>query len=114
MVKLQNNVREFMDKFKDACIQARFKVANQILNDSNLYVREDTGELKRSSVRGSNLPEGVIGWDTPYALRVYYTGTPSTDRNPNASLMWVEVARNRHGEDWLTMLAKELTRLVND
>lgn len=112
MVRVENNIQNFIKRFEKASKQARFEVANQILNDSNQYVRVDTGELRRSSVRGSNLPMGIIGWDTPYAKRVYYLGTPSTDRNPNASLMWVQVARARHGKEWVDFLARKLAEYV--
>lgn len=108
MVKLENNIDGFLERFNKAVAQGRFMVANQILNDSNLYVRVDTGELRRSSVRGSNLSQGIIGWDTPYAKRVYYLGSPSTDRNPDASLMWVQVAQAKHGKEWLAMLERVL------
>ena len=112
MVRVENNISDFIKRFEKASKQARFEVANQILNDSNLYVREDTGALKRSISSGSNLAQGIIGWDTPYAKRVYYLGTPSTDRNPNASLMWVQVARARHGKEWVDFLARKLAEYV--
>lgn len=108
MIKLQNRVEEFAEKLGEVSLQARFEVAQQILNDSNIFVREDTGELRRSSVRGSDLPRGIIGWDEPYAKRVYFTGRPSTDRNPNASLQWVEVARSRYGADWVELVLRKL------
>lgn len=108
MIKLQNRVEEFVENLVETSLKARYEVAQQILNDSNIFVREDTGELRRSSVRGSDLPRGVIGWDEPYAMKVYFTGHPSTDRNPNASLQWVEVARSRYGADWLEMVLRKM------
>ncbi len=63
-------------------------VANEALKDANYYAREDTGELIRSSIRASRPEEGELVWDTPYARSMYYTGTPSQDTNPNASLLW--------------------------
>ena len=50
-----------------------------------------------------DLPNGLLVWDTPYAKRVYFTGTPSHDENPDAELMWVHVARDRYSKDWLAM-----------
>ena len=108
MIKLQNRAEEFAEKLGKVSLQARFEVSQQILNDSNIFVREDTGELRRSSVRGSDLPRGIIGWDEPYAKRVYFTGRPSTDRNPNASLQWVEVARSRYWADWVELVLRKL------
>ena len=108
MIKLQNRAEEFAEKLGKVSLQARFEVSQQILNDSNIFVREDTGELRRSRVRGSDLPRGIIGWDEPYAKRVYFTGRPSTDRNPNASLQWVEVARSTYATDWVELVLRKL------
>lgn len=63
-------------------------VANEALKDANYYVRKDSGELERSSLRASQPEKGKLVWDTSYAKRVYYTGSPSPDVNPNASLLW--------------------------
>jgi hypothetical protein len=63
-------------------------VANEALKDANYYARKDSSEMVRSSIRASRPEEGELVWDTPYAKKVYYTGTPSKDNNPNATLMW--------------------------
>ena len=51
-------------------------------------------------------------WQTPYALKMYYTGTPVTDKNPNASLQWCEKAEATFGDDWKEqakqLIAKEI------
>lgn len=103
MVKLENNAGKVVDKFKKLEEKARYLLASQILGDANKHARMDTGEMIMSSQRASDLPKGLITWDTPYARRVYFTGTPSTDRNPDAELMWVHVARDRYGKDWETL-----------
>ena len=36
--------------------------------------------------------------DTEYAKKMYYTGTPSKDVNPNASLMWADKGVKEHRE----------------
>ncbi len=74
-----------VEKLKDKAIAV---VANEALKDANYYARMDTGEMIRSSERASRPDEGLLVWDTPYARRMYYTGAPSLDTNPNASLMW--------------------------
>ena len=75
-------------------------VAEQALADCNEYCRVDQGQLKESSQTASDVKEGILVWDKPYARRVYYTGTPSEDQNKNASLMWCDVARDAHGKQW--------------
>lgn len=103
MVTLENNVDRFVERFGKLAEKARYLLASQILADANKHVRMDTGELRDSSLRASDIPKGELVWDTPYAKRVYFTGTPSHDRNPDAELMWVQVARDRYKDDWLVL-----------
>ncbi len=103
MVQLESNAKEFVERFEKLAEKARYLLSSQVLADSNKHARMDTGEMIFSSQRASDLPKGLLVWDTPYAKRVYFTGTPSTDRNPDAELMWVHVARDRYGKDWLAM-----------
>jgi hypothetical protein len=110
MVTLVNNADKFVDKFNSLQEKSRYLLSMQIRADANKHARMDTGELIMSSLRASDLTQGTLVWDTPYAKRVYYTGVPSHDRNPDAELMWVHVAKDRYGKDWLvlfTNLAKK-------
>lgn len=75
-------------------------LAEQILTDCNYYVRQQTGALRSSSLTASIPREGLLIWNTPYAKRVYYTGSPSKEVNPNASLMWCEKAVSTNRGDW--------------
>lgn len=86
--------------------KATTKVANELLKDANYYCREDTGELERSAIRASRPEEGVLIWDTPYAKAAYYTGTPSKDRNPNASKLWAQKAVDEN-RDYYQELAQK-------
>lgn len=81
-------------------------VANELLKDANYYCREDSGTLIDSSAIASRIKDGVLVWDTPYAKRVYYTGTPSTDRNSNASLMWAQKAASENRDKYQQMMQK--------
>lgn len=65
-------------------------VTDTVVEYGNIFVREDQGALKDSALIASRPQEGLAIWDTPYAKRVYYTGAPSTDKNPDASLQWAE------------------------
>lgn len=103
MVQLESNAKEFVERFEKLAEKARYLLSSQVLADSNKHARMDTGEMIFSSQRASDLPKGLLVWDTPYAKRVYFTGTPSTDRNPDAELMWVHVARDRYHKDWLVV-----------
>lgn len=81
----KNALKVKIEAAKDKGIK---EVCNEALKDANYYARMDTGETIRSSIRASRPEEGELVWDTPYAKKVYYTGHPSTDTNPNASLLW--------------------------
>lgn len=75
-------------------------VAEQALADCNYFARRDQGTMIESSETASDLQNGELVWNTPYARAVYYTGAPSIDANPNASLLWCEKAKNVYGRDW--------------
>lgn len=74
-------------------------LAKEIKEDCNVYVRRQSGDLARSA----DIEDGgkKVTWNTPYAKKVYYTGTPRTDVNPNASLRWCEKAIRRFKSEWV-------------
>lgn len=74
-------------------------VTEAVIQYGNIFVREDQGTLKNSALISSRPQEGKAVWDTPYAKKAYYTGTPSTDVNPDASLMWVEKGVNTYKKE---------------
>lgn len=110
LVRAEIDAEVVKRKTAAAAAKAREAVAVQALEDSNNYVRKETGELARSSERASDLKEGLLVWDTPYARRVYYTGDPSGDENPGASLMWAHKAAAENLEKWLKTGWEEFLR----
>lgn len=102
-----HNPQKTVDRLKSAFSQFALPiVAEQILTDCNTYVRMQTGNLAASG----HVEAGGkrIVWDTSYAKRVYYTGTPRKNVNPDASLRWCEKAKRNHKKQW----AQQATRLV--
>ena len=97
-------VSRLKNRFYDIALPV---VSEQILSDCNTYVRMQDGTLADSA----RIENGGwnITWNTPYAKRVYYTGRPRKNVNPNASLKWCEKAKRKHAEDW----AAKATKLVN-
>ena len=75
-------------------------VAEQALSDCNYFAKRDQGTLIESSQTASDLENGLLVWNTPYARKQYYTGAPSLDQNPNASILWCEEAHDHFGHDW--------------
>lgn len=100
MVELKDSTENFIRRFDELEEKARYQLSTQILADANKHVRADKWNLRDSSLAKSVPKDGLLVWDTVYAKRVYYTGTPSHDKNPDAELMWVHVARDRYGKDW--------------
>lgn len=110
MVTLTDHADKYAKRFDSLSDKARYLLSSQILADSNKHVRMDKGTLRDSAIEHSDLTKGELVWNTPYARRVYFTGTPSTDKNPDAELMWVQVAVDRYSKDWVTIftnLAKQ-------
>lgn len=90
--------------------KALFAAKEQILNDCNMYVRVDQGILRDTSRTEEGNMSIELVWDTPYAKRVYYTGTPSKDVNPNASLEWAEKAAAKYKNDWGKIIEKGMNK----
>lgn len=101
-VRVRIETKQIKPKVKKAVEQARRVVDSQVLKDSNRYAPMDTGNLINSSLRASQIGQGRLVWDTPYARRLYYNPQYnfSKDKNPNAGGLWFERAKSRHQRDW--------------
>lgn len=76
-------------------------LSSEILNDCNQYAKEDTGMLIASSFIHSDLDNGRLVWQTPYARRQYWEiRTAYQTVNPNATWRWCEVAKSKHMRQW--------------
>lgn len=95
----------------DRCIKNGMgMLSSVILQDCNKYCKEDTGTLIISSYVHSDLNNGKLVWQTPYAARQYYAiRTAYHDVNSLASWRWCEVARQNHHEQWAKQ-AQAITR----
>lgn len=88
-------------KIKSAWKKGLPLLANEVLNDCNIYCKMDTGDLIASSLIHSRLNEGKLIWQTPYAKRQYWAiQTAYKSPNKNASWKWCEVAKQRHRAQW--------------
>lgn len=76
-------------------------LSSEILKDCNKYCKRDTGMLIASSLIHSDLKNGKLIWQTPYAARQYHEiQTAYKDSNPMASWRWCEVAKQAHFGKW--------------
>lgn len=87
-----------------------FAVREQIKDDCNRYVKVDQHILERSAYTEMDDIALQIVWNTPYARRQYYTGQPSKDVNPNASILWAEKAAGEYKKDWAVMIQKAMKK----
>ena len=86
-------------------------LSSEILRDCNKYCKQDRGGLIMSSYIHSDLKNGKLVWQTPYAARQYYAiPTAYHDQNPNATWRWCEVAKNNHLDRWCRQ-AQAIVRL---
>ena len=89
--------------------RARLLLADRVKDDSNIFIPVDTG-LLRSTGRVEDGGHAVT-WNTEYATFVYYPErrdgrviTIHTDKNPNATHHWFEVAKNLKVDEWLRVV----------
>ena len=100
-VKFNIDTNKIQVKMDNAWKSGLEMLSSQILKDCNKYCKEDTGMLIMSSFIHSDLKNGKLVWQTPYAARQYYEiRTAYKDVNNNASWRWCEVAKNNHLKTW--------------
>ena len=98
-VKITRNMAAIQAKIKAGNSMMIPAVTESVIEYGNVFVPEDQGTLKDSALIASRPQDGLAIWDTPYAKRRYYTGTPSKDKNQNASLQWVEKGVNTYKKE---------------
>lgn len=109
-IEVKSNIGSIKAKVKAGKAKMIPAVTEAVIEYGNIYVRVDQGQLEESSYIKSRPEEGIAIWDTPYARKVYYTGVPSRDVNPQASLMWAEKGVNAHKKELDTIAQKNFTK----
>lgn len=97
-------------KITNAVKKGQFALDNQVLKDSNFYIPKDTGMLEGSGISASDLGNGKVAWNTPYARKLYYNPQYnfSKDVNPNARGLWFEQAKATKLQYWLKITKKAI------
>ena len=127
-VTINFDISHFLSSADIATEEAVAAVAKQIRDDSNALAPKDVGDLISSSLNNSDLENGLVVWDTPYAQYLYYgvlmvgkNGSPwakagekkkkkdpetplkyDTSKNPNAGKMWYHRAKDVNFKKWET------------
>lgn len=87
-------------RIKKAWENATPGLTKEILDDCNEYCKEETGALIASSYASSDLENGKIVWDTPYAHRQYWLINTKTEINPKATWRWADKAKSEKLDKW--------------
>lgn len=127
-ITVRFDVAEIMQKIDASNDLAIFTMSEQVLADSNFYCPQDQDGLIDSSENASDLENGIIIWDTPYAQYLYYgvlmvgeSGSAwaklgekkhiampekkldfGKHPNANAQMQWFHKAKDMHLNQWLT------------
>lgn len=92
--------------------RARELLAERVKDDGNIFIPVDTGMLRstgRTEDKGS-----AVTWNTVYGQYVYYPErkgiTIHTDKNPNATGHWFEVAKDLKIDEWVRLVEMEVKK----
>ena len=100
-VRIKINANSIQAKIDNVWQSGLEELSAIILNDCNLYCKWDEGALAQSANIHSRPELGQVIWQTAYARRQYWEiKTAYTDKNPNASWKWCEVAKRKHLHQW--------------
>ena len=106
-IKIQIDPNKVGTKVQGAWDKGLFILSSQVLGDCNQYVKVDQHTMESSSYSASQLSEGRLVWDTPYAKRQYWA--IRTSLTPGRTWKWCETAKRKFRSDW-QKLAEKLLR----
>lgn len=100
---------------ESAMHEALARTRDDIHGDCNKYVRADKWTMRDTSYTQFAPDDPLtlqVVYDTPYAKKVYYTGTPSTVENANASLQLCQKAADERKTVWAMILGKRFAASI--
>jgi hypothetical protein len=106
-IRIQIDPNKVGAKVTTAWKESLLPLSAQILEDCNQYVKVDQHTMESSSYSASDLRNGKLVWDTPYAKRQYWE--IKTSLTPGRTWKWCETAKRKHKADW-QKLAERLLR----
>ena len=106
-IRIQIDPNKVGVKVATAWKESLLPLSSQILEDCNQYVKVDQHTMESSSYAASDLNNGKLVWDTPYAKRQYWE--IRTSLTPGRTWKWCETAKRKFKSDW-QKLAEKLLR----
>lgn len=107
-VRIQIDPNRVSAKVNGAWKESLPVLSSQILGDCNQYVKVDQHSLESSSYVASDLNNGKLIWETPYAKRQYWE--IRTSLTPGRTWKWCETAKRKFKNDWARLAEKLLRR----
>ena len=105
-VKIRIDPNQVGQKVMTAWKDGLAALSEEILADCNEYCKEDQGTLIESSKTHSQLQEGKLVWEEPYAKRQYWA--IQTSLTPGRTWKWCETAKRKHKERWKRLAQRGL------
>ena len=106
-VRIEISEKNVVAKVMGAWDKGLYTLSSQVLNDCNQYVKVDQHTMESSSYAASQLSDGRLIWDTPYAKRQYWA--IQTSLTPGRTWKWCETAKHKCKATW-QKLAEKLLR----
>lgn len=132
------DVPKIMGKVETANQEALVELGNDIIADSNKLAPWGEGDLIASAINNSDLKNGIIVWDTPYAQYLYYgvvmvgekshnpwakRGEKKVVKDPeqmlnfatdhqDSQMMWFQKAKDIHCDQWIKEYQKALYKAM--
>lgn len=103
MMRVRTDFKGVKTKIDRMANMGRYILASQVLADSNNYVPELSGDLKRYSIV-SNDHKSII-WNQPYARYQYY-GNFKNYTKPGTGGRWDERAKKMHLQSWINLVER--------
>jgi len=104
MLRVRVNFSGIERRLEQNVERGKFILASQVLADSNNYVPELSGDLKRYA-NISNDNESIT-WTQPYARFQYY-GNFRNYTKAGSGPRWVDTAKSRHIDSWRRIVGSE-------
>lgn len=102
-MRLQLNTEFTLNRFNEKYQRAQKWLDNEVLKDSDPYVPMDSGNLRSSGIKGTDIGSGRIVYNMPYASRCYYGHYNfSKAKHERACRQWFEKAKAANKTKWIS------------
>lgn len=109
-VKVEFDAEALVKRYKDRAKTAQVVLDENVIKDTDPFVRYRTGALARSVQTASRVGQGTIIYDTPYAQKVYYDAKSRVTRDIHreATPFWIEASKKKNLKTWTAAVEKIL------